>query len=87
MWLAQAQIFVTRPLLPWGGAKRSNINKFQLQYQFQRYVKQILCVSHKFRVKTYHKRFSFSRLGHAPDMRLRSTGVGMVPGHGVDFFH
>ena len=29
---------------PWGGAKRSNIIKYQLQSQFLRFLKQTLCV-------------------------------------------
>ena len=32
------------PLGPWGGAKRSNIIKFQLQSQFQRFLNKTLCV-------------------------------------------
>ena len=32
------------PLGPWGGAKRSNIIKSQLQSQFQRFLSQTLCV-------------------------------------------
>ena len=30
--------------VPWGGAKRSNIIKFQLRSQFQRFLNQTLCV-------------------------------------------
>ena len=33
-----------RPLGPWGAAKRSNIIKSQLQSQFQRFLKQTLCI-------------------------------------------
>ena len=36
--------FGPRSLGPWGGAKRSNIIKFQLQSQFQRFFNQTLCV-------------------------------------------
>ena len=32
-----------RPLGPWGGAKRSNIIKSELQSQFQRFLNQTLC--------------------------------------------
>ena len=32
------------PLRPWGGAKRSNIIKSQLQSQFQRFLNQTLCI-------------------------------------------
>ena len=34
----------SRPLGPWGGAKRSNIIKSELQSQFQRFLNQTLCV-------------------------------------------
>ena len=34
-----------RPLGPWGGAKRSNIIKSELQSQFQRFLNQTLCIS------------------------------------------
>ena len=61
--------FRPRPLGLWGGAKRSNIIKFQLQSQFQRFFNQTLCVfSH---VKDIG--FSFGRLGHAPGVGLRGT--------------
>ena len=33
-----------RPLGPWGGAKRSNIIKSELQSQFQRFLIQTLCI-------------------------------------------
>ena len=33
-----------RPLGPWGGAKRSNIMKSELQSQFQRFLNQTLCI-------------------------------------------
>ena len=33
-----------RPLEPWGGAKRSNIIKSELQSQFQRFLNQTLCI-------------------------------------------
>ena len=37
-------IFWSPPPFPWGGAKRSNIIKTQLQSQFQRFLNYILCV-------------------------------------------
>ena len=43
-WGVQRQFFWPRPLGPWGGVKRSNIIKFQLQSQFQRFLFQTLCV-------------------------------------------
>ena len=41
---ATAQLFWSRPLGPWGGAKRSNIIISQLQSKFQRFLNQTLCV-------------------------------------------
>ena len=41
---ATAQIFGPHPLEPWGGAKRSNIIKFQLLSQLQIFLNQTLCV-------------------------------------------
>ena len=45
-WAAQRHIFffVPSPLGIWGGAKRSDIFKFQLQSQFQRFLNQTVCV-------------------------------------------
>ena len=82
------------PLGPWGGAKRSNIIKFQLQSQFQRFFNQTLCVfSHMKDIKhirrdfhlakTYQTGFSFGRLGHALGVGLRGTMGGLG---GQNFF-
>ena len=38
------KLFLAPPLGPWGEVKRSNIIKFQLQSQFQRFLYQTLCV-------------------------------------------
>ena len=35
VWVLNGTFFWPRPLGPWGGAKRSNIIKFQLQSQIQ----------------------------------------------------
>ena len=57
-WGAQRHIFWARPLGPWGGAKRSNIIKFQLQSQFQRFFNQTLCVfSHMKDIKHIRRDF------------------------------
>ena len=42
MGCAMAHFFLPYPLGPWGGAKRSNIIKFQLLSQFQRFFNQTL---------------------------------------------
>ena len=41
---ASAPFLGPRPLGPWGGAKRSNIIKAELQSQFQRFLNQTLCI-------------------------------------------
>ena len=58
-WGVQRHIFFwPRPLGPWGGAKRSNIIKFQLQSQFQRFFNQTLCVfSHMKDIKHIRRDF------------------------------
>ena len=60
---------------PWGEVKRSNIIKFQLPCQFQRFLNQTLCVITNERYKTYQMGFSFCRLGHAPEVGLMGAGV------------
>ena len=63
----QHNYFWPRPLGPWGGVKRSNIFKFQLQSQFQRFfITNFVFVLTNKRYKTYQMGFSFYRLGHAP---------------------
>ena len=70
-WGVQPHIFWTRPLGPWGGAK------FQLQSQFQRFLKQTLCVFSQMKdIKKYQTGFSFGRLGHAPGVALGDTVGG-----------
>ena len=51
-------IFWPCPLVPWGGVKRSNIIKFQLQSQFQRFLYQTLCVFSQIK-DTKHIRWEF----------------------------
>ena len=48
-------IFWHRPLVPWG-IKRSNIIKFQLQSQFQRFLCQTLCVFSQIKDTKYIRR-------------------------------
>ena len=58
MGCATTLFFWPRPLGPWGGAKRSNIIKFQLQSQFQRFFNQTLCVfSHMKDIKHIRRDF------------------------------
>ena len=58
----QQHIFFLRPIRPLGGVKRSNISKFQLQCQFQRFlfipnvcvcVRACVCVLTNIRYKTF----------------------------------
>ena len=69
------QFLCPRPLGPWGGAKRSNIIKSELQRQnfvylltYERYI-------------TYQTGFSFGRLGHA-----QGWDLGVPWGLGPIFF-
>ena len=62
---------------PWvphlGSDQKSNIIKFQLQSQFQRFLNQIFLTNKRY--KTYQMGFSFGCLGHAP-----GVGLNRVPG-------
>ena len=58
MGRATAHFFLPYPLGPWAGAKRSNIIKFQLQSQFQRFLNQRLCVFSKMKDRK-HIRLDF----------------------------
>ena len=71
----------------WEGVKRSNIIKFQLQSQFQRFVYQTLCVFSQIK-DLKHTKWDFDSIaGHAPGVGLWGAGVsktlawgfGMVP--------
>ena len=58
--LQQHNLFWPRPVGPCGGVKRSNIIKFQLQSQFQRFLYQTLCVfSEKKDIKHIKRDFHF----------------------------
>ena len=59
----------------WGGAKRSNIFKFQLHSQFQRFLNQTLYVFSQIEdIKHIKIGFSFGRLCHASRVGLGGTG-------------
>ena len=64
--ICNGTIFWPPPLGPWGGAKRSNIIKSELQSQFQRFLNQtfVYLLTYE-RYLTYQTGFSFGRLGHA----------------------
>ena len=52
--------FDPRPLGPWGVAKRSNIIKFQLRSQFQRFLYETLCVFSQMKVTKHIRRYFYS---------------------------
>ena len=80
--MQQHTILSSAPLGPCGEAKMSNII-FQLQSQFQRFLKQTLCVFSQISYKTYQTAgLSFGHLGDAPGMGLG----GIVGGQGGHFF-
>ena len=72
----QHNFFGPRPLGPWGGAKRSNIIKFQLRL-FHRFLNQTLYVTNE-RYNTYEMGFSSSRLCHAPGLGLGGAGGSKI---------
>ena len=58
----------------WGGTKRSNIIKFQLQSISKIFRPNFVCLLTNERYKTYQTGFSFDHLGHAPGVGLGGTG-------------
>ena len=68
---ASAQYFWPCLLGSWGGTKRSDIIKFSLQSQFQRFLNQTLCVFTQINDKKVG--FSFGRLGYAPGLGLEGA--------------
>ena len=64
---------------PWGGAKRSNIIKFQLQSQFQRFLNQTLCVFSQMK-NIEHTRRDFHLVAW---VMLQGWGFGVPWGDGV----
>ena len=83
-WMAHAtaHFFWPRPLRPWGGAKRSNIIKFQSQNQFQRFLNQTLCVfSQKKDIKHIKRDFHLTAW-----VRPQGSDLGVLWGFGDFFF-
>ena len=69
---ASAQYFWPCLLGSWGGTKRSDIIKFSLQSQFQRFFKpNVVCLHTN---KRYKVGFSFGRLGYDQGWDLRVLG-------------
>ena len=58
------------------GQISTNIIKFQLQSQFQRFLTQTLCLLTNERYKTYQTGFSFGLLGHVSGVGLGATVGG-----------
>ena len=71
----------TRPLGPWGGAKRSNIIKPNYKVNSKIYKPKFLYLLTNERYITYQTGFSFGRLGHA-----QGWDLGVPWGLGVKFF-
>ena len=57
----------------WGGAKRSNIIKFQLQSILKIFKPNFVCLLTNERFKTYQTGFLLGRMGHAPGVGLWDT--------------
>ena len=83
-WGVQRQYFFwPRPLGPWGGVRRSNIIKFQLQSQFQRFSYQTLCVFSQM-IDTKHIRRDFYSVAWVMPQGWDFWGAGGAKG--VKFF-
>ena len=74
-----------RPLGPWGGVKRSNIIKFQLQSQFQRLLYQTLCVFSQMK-DTKHSRRDFHSVAWVMPQGWDFGGLGVPWGSKKIFF-
>ena len=72
--------WVPTPLGPWGGAKRANIIKPQVQSQFKRYLSQTLCVLSQ-RKDIKHIRQDFHSV---PWVMPQGLGLGVWGGGGVN---
>ena len=85
-WGVQRQTFFwPRPLGPWGGVKRSNIIKFQLQSQFQRFLYQTLCVFSQLK-DTKHIRRDFNSVAWVMTQGWDFGGLGVPRGSKKFFF-
>ena len=85
-WGVQGQTFFwPRPLGPWGGVKRSNIIKFQLQSQFQRFLYQTLCVFSQIK-DTKHIRRDFYSVPWVMPQGSDFGGLGVPRGSKKIFF-
>ena len=71
-----------RPLGPWGGAKRSNIIKFQLLSQLQILLNQTLCVFSQMKDMKHIRRDFYSVTWVMP----QGTDFGGTGGRGHFFF-
>ena len=83
-WGVQQHIFFAPPPGPWGGVKRSNIIKFQLQSQYQYFIPNCVCFLTNKRYITYQMGFLFCRLGHASGWNFGALGC---PGGQTKFKH
>ena len=80
-WHMQRHNFLGPRLLgPWGGAKRSNIIKSQLQSQFQRFLIKTLCVFSQMKDIKHIRRYLYSvpLVMHAPGFGTWGCGGGGV---------
>ena len=77
---ATAQFLGPRLLGPWGGTKRSNIIKSQLQSQFQRFLNQTVCVSQMKDIKHIRRDFHL-----VPWVMPQGFGLGGAGGGGQKF--
>ena len=83
--VCNSTFFWPRPLGPWGGAKRSNIIKFQLQSQLQWFFNQTLCVFLHMK-DTKHIRRDFHLVAWVMPQGSHLGGPWGVGGGGLFFF-
>ena len=79
---APAPFFGPHPLGPWGGTKRSNINKTELQSQFQRFFNQTMCIFSKMKDILHIRRDFHSATSVMP----RGGTWGTMGGRGHFFY-
>ena len=70
--------FGSCPLGPWGGAKRSNIIKFQLLSQFQLFLNQTLCVFSQMKDTKHFRRDFHSVAWVTPGMMLEGQNFNFL---------
>ena len=80
-----AIFWVPTALGPWGGTKRSNIIKSELQSQFQRFYNQTLCIFSQIKIYNISDRIFIRPPGSCPGVGL-GVPWGLGGGGAIFFF-